>query len=191
MGRRCSICDHPNRPEIELAVSRRVGVRQIAQKWGVSMWAISRHALNHLPPQVRSALAATGLPSPLDLDALRKSESEGLLQTLVNQRARLFRLLDAAEEVCDLKAATSVHGRITDNVALVAKLLGEITTHSQTTVNQLVVSPEYLTLRSKLLVALAPFPEARRAVARALQDLEGAPPHVTGVPKVLEHASES
>jgi hypothetical protein len=125
-----------------------------------------------MPPQLLVALETTALPTVVDLDVLRKSESEGLLMTLVTQRARLFQLLDFAEEVGDLKAAASIHGRILDSVGMVAKLLGEISTHSVHTTNTLIVSPEYLSLRSALTKALRPHPEARKAVAAVLRDLE-------------------
>jgi hypothetical protein len=181
MGQKCTICGHPRRSEVELATARRVGIRQIAQKFGVSQWAVQRHKA-HMPPQLSAALAATGFPTCIDLDALRKAESEGLLQTLVAQRGRLYRLLDAAEEVGDLKAAAAVHGRINDNVTNVAKLLGEITTHSVHTTHNLLIAPEYVQLRAALVNALRPYPDARKAAARVLRSLEGVDPHETGIP---------
>jgi hypothetical protein len=188
MGQKCAVCEHPRRAEIELATARKVGIRQIAQKFAVSQWSVQRHKA-HMPPQLSAALAATGFPTCVDLEALRKAESEGLLQTLVAQRGRLYRLLDAAEEVGDLKAAAAVHGRIDANVNSVARLLGEITTHSQTTVNNLLVAPEYVLLRSALVQALRPYPDARKAAAKVLRNLEGAEPHQTGIPlKTLERA---
>ena len=187
MGQRCHVCEHPRRSEIELAIARRVGYRQIEQKFGPSIYSLHRHRRGHMPPQLLVALETTALPTVFDLDALRKSESEGLLMTLVTQRARLFQLLDTAEECGDLKAAATVHGRINDNVITVAKLLGDLSTHSSTTVNNLVISGEYLELRSALVRALRPYPEARKAVSVVLQGLEGDKPHITGIPK-LERA---
>jgi hypothetical protein len=189
MGQHCHVCEHPRRSEIELAIARRVGYRQIEQKFGPSIYSLHRHRRGHMPPQLLVALETTALPTVVDLDALRKSESEGLLMTLVTQRARLFQLLDTAEQCGDLKAAATIHGRILDSVGMVARLLGEISTHSSTTVNQLLVAPEYLTLRAGLIRALRPFPDARRAVAAVLRELEGAEPHQTGLPlKALERA---
>jgi hypothetical protein len=180
VGRRCLVCSHPERARIELALSRRVGYREIAKRYPeLNKDNLFRHKKNHLPPQVEAALRATGRPTDIDLDALRQSESEGLLQHLVAQRGRLNYLLDLAEEVKDVRGASSIHGRITDNLALTGRLLGEITAGSRTTVNQLVISPEYLTLRQQLIEALRPFPDARAAVARVLRDLEGGAPAIT------------
>lgn len=182
----CRVCINPRCAEIELALSRKVSLKQISRKFGPSVYSIYRHS-KHMPPQVMASLIATGTPTVIDLEALKKSESEGLLQTLVAQRGRLFMVLSAAEESGDLRAAAAIHGRINDNVNTVAKLLGEISTHSQTTVNQLLVAPEWLALRSSLLKALRPFPDARKAVAAVIKEIEGQEPHQTGLPK-LERA---
>jgi hypothetical protein len=53
---------------------------------------------------------------------------------------------------------------------LVGKLLGQLVQRHEST--SLLVSPDYLQLRSMLVQALRPFPEAARAVAAALHTLE-------------------
>lgn len=181
MGSRCQICESPERSKIELGLARRVSYATLARKFGVSSDAVGRHKRLHFPAQLEAALIATGAPSAIDLEQLRQSESEGLLQSVVVQRARLYALADKAEEFDDVRAAASVHGRITDNLTLAAKLVGELNTHHSTTINQLVISPEYLELRGDLITALAPFPDARRAVAKILREREGGEPHFTGI----------
>lgn len=180
MGARCLVCVHEHRAEIELGLGRRVGLKTLAAKFGMSKASLSRHAKNHMSPQMKAAMKATGKPTEIDLDALRKSESEGLLGTAVSLRARLYRQLDAAEELGDLRAAASIDGRIHDNLAFVAKLLGEISTHHQTTITQLTISSEYLSLRAALVRALLPFPAARKAVSEVIRQIEGVSPHITG-----------
>lgn len=135
-----------------------------------------------MPPQLVAALVMTGTPTVIDLEALKTSESEGLLQTLVVQRGRLYSLLNLAEEAGDFRAAASIHGRINDNLVTVAKLLGDLSTHAVHTTNNLMVAPEYIALRASLVQALRPFPEARKAVASVLKAAEGAEPHTTGIP---------
>jgi hypothetical protein len=137
-----------------------------------------------MPPALLAALKATARkPTEIDLEKLRKDESEGLLQTALNLRARIYSQLDQAETSGDLRAAASLDGRILDSLNFTAKLLGELSTHSQTTINQLIVSPQYLELRSALIRALQPFPEARRAVAKVLKTIEGAEPSFPGIPQ--------
>jgi hypothetical protein len=182
MGARCTVCFHEHRAEIELGLARRAGLKTLGTKYGLSKTALSRHGKNHMPPDLKAKMMAVGRPTEIDLDALRKSESEGLLGTAVSLRARMYRQLDQAEELGDLRAAASLDGRILDSLSFTAKLLGELSTHNQTTINQLVVSPQYLELRAALIQALAPFPPARKAVSQVLRRLEGAAPHLSGVP---------
>jgi hypothetical protein len=173
LGRQCKVCEHPERSRIELALARKVSARQIAQRFvGVSPDSVSRHRRSHMPPQLVASLMVAGKPSDIDLDKLRQSESEGLLQHLVAQRGRLYHLLDEAEDVGDLRAASSVHGRILDNLSLGAKLLGEIATHSVHVEQNLIITDQYLRLRQTLVKALRPFPDAARAVADCLRRVE-------------------
>lgn len=178
--RLCHTCQHPRRAEIELALAKRVPLRHLSTKFGLSPWTMFRHRRDHMPPQLKSSLLAVGKPTDIDLDALRKSESEGLLQTLVVQRGRLFHLLTQAEDSGDVRAAAAVHGRINENISTVAKLLGEISTHTTTTVNNLTISPEYLALRASLVQALRTHPEALKAIRRVLAGVEE--------PKTIEHS---
>lgn len=183
MGRKCQTCEHPKRAQIELALARRVPYRVLERQYGLSKDSLSRHKAEHLPPQVEASLMATARPTGVDLEALRESESEGLLQTIVYQRAKLFTLLDQAEELGDLRAAAQVHGRITSNAEFTARLLGEINTAAQYTTNNILISDEYLQLRAALITALRPFPKARQAVAKVLQQRESE----SAPGRVIEH----
>ncbi|MBK1668329.1 hypothetical protein CKO28_09810 [Rhodovibrio sodomensis] len=190
MGRRCTVCDHPERAKIELGLARKVPSRKLAQKFDVGEAAIRRHKDGHMPPQLMASLMTAATPSEIDLDQLRQSESEGILQHLVAERGRLYNVADEAERLGDFRSAIQAHRAINDNISTTAKLLGELSTGSQTTINNnLVVAPEYLDMRNELIRALRPYPEACRAVAQVLRRYEGAEPHQTGThQKVLEHA---
>jgi len=62
--------------------------------------------------------------------------------------------------------------QLTGQTQLLAKLLGQLDERPQVNV---LMAPEWLQVRAALLTALAPHPEARRAVAAALVTLEAAP----------------
>ena len=186
MGGRCQVCDSDDRARIELALSKRVSYEKLSKKFGLSKDAIGRHRRNHMPPQLMAALQAYGKPTAVDLEELKKSESAGLLQTVAAQRARLWQALEVCEELEDWNASARFHGQLTANLSLTAKILGEIETGNRTTINQLIVSPEYLLLRQSLVQALAPYPEARRSVSEVLRSLEGESPHITGIPTNAE-----
>jgi hypothetical protein len=98
-----------------------VSYARLAKKHQVSIAALGRHRRGgHLPSALvdkATALALTG--QEVSLAALRRDESEGLLGHLVNQRQRLYAMLDSAEAE-DIKLALGVHGRLTDSLRLLA-----------------------------------------------------------------------
>jgi len=122
-----------------------------------------------------AAIALTG--REVSLQELRRDESEGLLGHIVNQRGRIYSLLDRAEEE-DFRLAIGLHARLTANIELEARLLNEIGGHTTTVTQNLIVAPAYLQLRAALLRALAPgeFAAARKAVVSALRSIEAPQP---------------
>jgi hypothetical protein len=68
----------------------------------------------------------------------------------------------------------------------VGQYLGELQQHSTRTTVSVLVSPEYLQLRNALLRALGPFPEARRAVAAAIHEVENGAACGTPQPPMID-----
>lgn len=172
-GRECSICAHKARHQIELGLVHRVPARVLAARFApLSKDAIRRHGANHLSPVQRAALLAHIKPTAIDLDALRTSETEGLLAQLVSQRARLQMHSELAATLGDARGAVAAEGAITSNLTLVAKLLGQLVSHHDVRHTSILISPDYLRLRATLVRALQPFPDAARAVGHALHAME-------------------
>ena len=171
-GKACTICQHEKRHLLELGLVHRVPARVLAARFGVSKDALHRHRRNHLSPQHAAALLAAQKPTEVDLEALQASESEGLLAQLVAQRARLQTYAEQALELGDTKAAVAVERGVIANLELVAKLLGQLVTRHEVRSTSILVSHDYLQLRSVLVKALQPFPDAARAVGAALHRLE-------------------
>ena len=189
-GKACTICAHERRHQIEIGLVHQVPHRVLAKRFGVSTDAIYRHGRRHLPPQARAAMLTALKPSEVDLEALQRSESEGILSQLVAQRARLQQHGEIAIELGDVRAAVAVEGAVTANLTLVAKLLGQLVQHHEVRSTSLLISPDYIALRSAIVRALAPYPDASRAVGRALADLEtAAAKDITQnkAPLVIEH----
>jgi len=134
--------------------------------------AIGRHAKAHLSPIQRAALLSATSPSEIDLATLSATESEGLLHQLVVQRGRLQNYAEVAASLGDIKAATSAEAVILSNLSTVGKLLGTLVQHHAVTHTSVLLSSDYLKLRSTLVDALRPFPAAALAVGRALHALE-------------------
>jgi hypothetical protein len=103
-----------------------MSAKALAERFDLGDDAILRHSNNHLPPQARAAILAAQHPTEIDLDALRTSESEGLLAGLITQRARLHSIGELALSQEDTKAAISAESAITANLSLTAKLLVQL-----------------------------------------------------------------
>jgi hypothetical protein len=103
---------------------------------------------------------------------LRIEESDGLLKNLAMQRGRLLLAQDKAIAKNNLMATSYLSAQIHKNLELVGRYLGEFAKHTVQTNVSILIQPEYLKLRSALLQALAPFPEAKQAVVSALHQLE-------------------
>jgi hypothetical protein len=142
----------------------------ISRRYGVSTDALYRHARAHLSATLRAKLLAGPSVEGVDLDRLAERESQSLLMNLVALRHRLFASLDAAEEVGDGSMLARVAGQLHHNLEITGKLLGDLS--SGTTINNVLVQPQYVELRVELVRALAPYPEARHAVAQVLHAIE-------------------
>lgn len=170
--RQCTVCRHRERAAIDLALSRGVSAYALAKRYRLGTDAIYRHAKRHLTAQLRASLLAGPSIKGLDLDKLKETESQSLLANLVALRHRLFATLDTAEGAGDGNMLARVAGHLHHNLELTGKLLGDLGVGS-TTINNVLLVPAYVNMRVELVRALAPFPEARSAVAAVLHRLEG------------------
>jgi hypothetical protein len=119
---------------------------------------------------MRASIMLAARPSEIDLDALKRSESEALLGSLIAQRARLQLISEMCFEAKELGAAIACERAITSSLETTSKLLGMLVT--STTATNVLISSDYFRLRSTIVAALRKHPEAARDVARALADLE-------------------
>src|SRR5262249_32349728 len=165
-GPQCSICKHREHAVIDLALARGVSVAALARRYGISTDILYRHRKAHIPPQLRAKLIA-GPDTDIDLDKLRETESQSLLANLVPLRHRLFAALDLAEENGDGFMLTRVSSQLHVNLETTGKLLGDLGIGS-TNVTNILIQPAYVEMRVELVRALAPFPQAREAVAAVL-----------------------
>jgi len=197
-ARPCGVCAHAARHQIDLGLVHRVPARVLGIRFNLSKDALLRHARNHLSPVQRAALLSAVKPTEIDLEKLRTSESENLLAQLVAQRARLQQQSEAAAEMGDTRGAIAAESAILSNLVVVGKLLGQLVQHHSVTHSSLLISPDYLRLRSVLVDALRPYPDAARTVSAALHRLESdaardisaaaATQKAKPVPAVIDHA---
>ncbi len=160
MPRRCTICDHPDREEIDNELVEGKPYRSIAKRFNVSAPATLRHKRSHLPAKLILAKKAKEAAS-----------ADRILANVCKLKSRTERIFRKAEKAEDHRIALSAIRELRNTIELLAKLAGEL--KDGTTVNVL-VTPEYRSLRTTIISTLAPYPEARVAVANALKDIDHA-----------------
>lgn len=161
MGRACSICSHEDRQAIDEALVSGTGYRNLAERFSVSLAALSRHRNEH----VSAALQAVVVE--------REREAAGsLLDRVESLIGRTEALLSSAEATGKVAQALGAVRELRALLELLGKASGELKPDGLVQVLNVQTSPEWLAIRQAVLLALAPHPEARVAVAGALAELE-------------------
>src|SRR4051812_3513878 len=170
---RCTICVHAERSRIEHLMAAGSSKRAVGERFGVSSDAAFRHFRNHVSPAMKAASVAKALKPGVELEAMLTEESNGLLHHLQNIRGKLYVAFDASVEMGDRVGSALLAGRLLENLRFLSELTGRLqkyaTPHSVTNIS-IQTSPQFLSLQARLIQALAPFPDARRAVISAFRD---------------------
>jgi hypothetical protein len=151
---RCTICTHAEREVIEQALLAGQPFRAVAVRFGTSATALFRHKQDHLPVALLSAQGAAEI-----------AHGDNLLEQVRTLQSKTHAILARAEAAGQLTVALQAVREARGCLELLAKLLGEL---SQGTTVNILLAPEWQRRRSTIIVALAPFPEARQAVLQAL-----------------------
>ena len=154
MPRSCTICTHPQREAIDAALAVGEPNRRIAAQYGLSEASVRRHKAEHLPAHLTQAQQAQDV-----------AQADDLLAQLEALRRDAGRIGAKAERVSEFSPALLACREQARIIELLLKVAGELA--EGPTVN-ILVSPEWVALRTVLLQALGPYPEARAAAARAL-----------------------
>jgi len=155
MPRTCTICGHVDRVAIDQALINKASLRNIAERFGLSTTALHRHKSDHLPAALTQAKAAG--------EIMRADDLLGQIQDL--QKKTLAILARSQDDRIALVAIREARS----NLELLGRLLGELQT--QPIVN-IWVNQEWIELRTMILIALEPFPQAKLALAAALSEAE-------------------
>src|SRR5215467_14477862 len=165
VGLRCTICNHPARPQIDLAIATGLSKRAIAERFSVSPDAVWRHGQSHLTPELRAAVATKLLQRDGDMRRVLLEEGTGVVEALKAIRGPLFGLFLVAIDAGDSKAAAALAARLHESLALAAKLTGELAPQAGVTVTNILLSPDFQRLRAELMRVLARHPEVQAEVA--------------------------
>ncbi|HLY21542.1 MAG TPA: hypothetical protein VKT83_03655 [bacterium] len=131
-------------------------LRNIAKRTGTSVAALHRHR-----PHVSAKLTKAR-------EAKEAASADGLLAGIAALRERLERALEDAQAAKDV---ASLSRELRETIRLMLELEGRLrqSAHVQVAVT-LVQSLEWLSLRTRMVQALEPFPEALTALVQVLQE---------------------
>src|SRR5579863_4575342 len=117
MARHCSVCNHPQRKAIEIALAAgKLSFRAISNRFGMSAASVLRHKGSHLRPAVARAA-----------EKREEMRPEGLLDQLRDLQSRSLALLTRAElEKAKPADVARCIKEVRENVELMAKLTGAI-----------------------------------------------------------------
>ncbi len=156
MPRVCTVCAHPEREAIDAALVSGEPMRGIARRFAVSEDALNRHRRDHIAATLAKAEAA---------ETVAADDLLGQVQML---QAKTLAILHQAEAAGGLTVALAAVREARGNIELLAKLTHQLS--ERPTVNVL-LSPEWLSVRTALMLALRPHPEAAAAVTASLKAL--------------------
>jgi hypothetical protein len=160
MPQPCSICTHPDLTTINRELSNGTSLRNIARQYGVSKDALSRHK-KHVSVTLRDITQAVqNSPEP--------RQSATLQDQLLTLITKAHTLTEAAEAAGDLRTALQGVREVRGCLDLLGKVVGDLPTG---TMIGICVSPEWTAIRTAILHALEPYPQARQAVVEALDQI--------------------
>ena len=150
----CTICSHESRDEIEDAFISGTPKRRIASHHGVTERAVRHHIREHLP-----ALLA------LARDAERSARADALLDRIEALQSRTMAILEVTEKTGEHRTALAAIREARRNL----ELMGEVTRElDRTPTLNLHLNAEWIELRTVIVQALEPHPEARKSFLKAI-----------------------
>ena len=153
MAQKCTVCGHPNAAKINEQLIDKVPLETLSKSYNLSVTALHRHK-KHIPAQLVKSQAAKETAAA---DSLM-----GRVAALNNKAEEIYK---RALQADNLSAAVGAVRELRGLTELYAKITGELQAQ---TVNNIIIMPEWVTLRNAILYALEPYPEARQAVIQAV-----------------------
>ncbi len=112
MPQTCTVCRHSGRGEVDSLLVAGVSLRNIAERFGLSVTALHRHEQEHLPEGLIKAQAAAEIVA-----------ADDLLVQVLELEERTVAILERAEKSGDLRTALAAIGQARGNLELLARML--------------------------------------------------------------------
>ena len=163
-GRTSTVGTHPKIAQILVDLGKEVSIRNISQKYGLSVHALYRY-LRDLPKDIEKVRTVAEV-----------ERGERILSLVVLLQNKLLDVLKKAEKAGQDATGIAAIRACLDNLQFHAKLTGKVPSESPTVNVQvnLLELPEWIRFRTVLMEALMPFKKARLAVAAAMAKAEEA-----------------
>lgn len=174
-GGQCTICNHPQRLEIDKALVSGESYRSVAKRFGVTDSAVGRHKRGgHIAAQIAKVARKGEIK---ESRAIKKAVEEmerreiadviSVLDEIVRLKDRLNALLDRAEKE-GIKEVCMVSGEVRRTLELIAKISGELKDAGAVTVN-IIQSAEFKQVIAILQEELSD--DAKERFARRLYEI--------------------
>ena len=157
MAQRCTVCDHPERDAIDQALVQRAKFTDLARRYGLSISALVRHSDAHVPASLALAQQASEV-----------ARADDLLAQLQHLHTKAHQVLVKAEAAKNYSAMLGAIREARQTLEVLLKVQGRL---SDAQVN-VIVSHEWLLIRSTVYQALEAHPQARIEVAKALATVD-------------------
>lgn len=154
MAPKCTVCHHPECESINRELIAGASKRTVANRYGLSPAAVQRHKA-HIPKTLAKAK-----------EHKEVVQADSVMGDISMIRSRLLTLLDIAEREGDIKNTCTVIKELRSTIELLAKVSGELETKTEINIIQ---NNTWIEIRTCVIDALKPYPEARRAVIHSLE----------------------
>ncbi len=152
----CIICHRPDRERIEHDIAQGKSLRDVGRAYDIQHSAVFRHKRDHTPNQIATLSGAH--------DGHDKKTALARLEALYTTAEKLLK--KALNNDTSVNGQVQVVKEVRSCLELIAKMTGELNERPQTV--NLMLAPEWLSVRAALFEALIPYPEALNAVAASL-----------------------
>src|SRR5947209_14627363 len=189
---RCQVCNDPERVRIERLLAAGASIKGAARKFSIDYHALHRHWRNHVSAEARATYVAGAGATKDQLEEIVADESLGLLDHYRIVRAALYQGFSAAAELADSSSLTLLAGRLHENFRDCGRLTGELQRGPLLNVqNNILVNPDYTRAITRIVGAVAPYPEAREAVLAALRGVDAGSASGPALPDRRDEGAEN
>src|SRR5208282_2900822 len=125
MSRVSTVRTHPQLSSIRLSIANGIAHTRIASRYGLTRDAVDRYAKTMAPQELTLLRYKVG-DSPISIQQLKESESEGLMHRIVSMLAEIGQVWRLCVDAKDYRVAARVAGVYAQYLEIEAKILGDI-----------------------------------------------------------------